>query len=108
MPLQTAVLQGGATLSTSAAALYTVPTGKSAWVKRAVFANTGSGAAVLTVTVTRAGGVAVTIIPGRSIAAGATDLAPELVSLALASGDAVSASATVASVVTAFLSGLTA
>ncbi len=106
MALQIAVLQPGFTLGTSASAVYTVPVGHSAWVKRAVFANTSSAATQIAVSVTRSGGSALIIIPPVLVPAASTLVPPELTSLALNAGDTVSASAGNASVVNCFISGL--
>jgi hypothetical protein len=106
MALSIAVLQGGVALGTSAAAIYTVPAGKLAWVKRAVFTNTSGSAVNLTVTLTRSGGSPFSIIAPRSLAAGEAYVAPELASLALNAGDAVNALASTGSVVVAVMSGL--
>lgn len=106
MALQIAVLQGGIALGASSAAIYTVPTAKSAWVKRAVFTNTSGSTATLTASVSRAGGSPVVLIAGQSLAAGQAYVAPELASLALDAGDAVNAFAGTAGVVNAVMSGL--
>ena len=106
MAISTAVLQGGIFLGTTTAALYTVPASRAAWVKRAVFTNTSNAAVTFTVSVSRAGGGSFVLISARSVPAGGSDLAPELVSLALGSGDGVSASASVPAVVSVVISGL--
>ena len=108
MALQTAVLQPGVVLGTATAPIYTVPGGKSAWVKRALFVNTSAAAVTITVTLTRAGGSALTIISNQSLGPNVAYVSPELSSLALAAGDIVSASAGTAAVVNAVMSGLTA
>ena len=102
-----AALQGGVTLGTVTAPIYTVPAGKSATIKRAVFLNTSTTATLLTVTVTRGTNATLTIIQGRSIGAYAADLAPELSALVLNYGDVLAAFASVGSVVNCFVSGLT-
>ena len=107
LTLLPAVLQGGIAVGTSPVALYTVPAAKTAVIKRGVFVNTGSGAANLTVTITRAGAVAVTIISAQNLAAGAASTAPELANMVLATGDAISASGSAIGI-NAFLSGFTA
>jgi len=102
-----AALQGGVVLGTVTAPIYTAPTGKSATVKRAVFVNTGAAATLVTVTVTRGANPALTIIQGRSIGAGAADLAPELSALVLNPNDVLAAFASTGAVVNCFVSGLT-
>ena len=107
MALQTAVLQGGVALSTGSTTLYTVPTAKSAWVKRAVFTNTTGASIAIAVAVSRAGGAGLAIISSQALAAGTAYVSPELSGLALNAGDAILASATAIGI-NAFISGLTA
>lgn len=77
-------------------------------VKRAVFVNTTTVAVTITAfRVLSAGtaGVTNTIIPGRSLAAGATDLAPELAGMVLNGGDTIQCEAGTTAVVNFFASG---
>lgn len=105
MALTTAVLQGGVALGTTPAALYTVPAGKTAWVKNAVLTNTSVSPTQITVSITRAGGAPVIIIAARTLAAGEAYIARELVG-SLNPGDAINAAAGASGVVNAFISGL--
>lgn len=102
-----AVLVPGATLGTSAAAIYTAPGSTKAVVKRGVFANGSASATTYTVTLTRSGGSPLALIPARSVAAGATDVPAELANLVLNAGDALNAQAGAASSIVATVSGFT-
>ena len=107
MTILPAVLQGGVVLGTAPGALYTAPPGVYAVVKRAVFTNATAAAVTATVTITRAGGDALTIISAQPVAANAASVAPELANLVLGPGDAVSASCSAAGSVAAVMSGFT-
>ena len=106
MSLQTAVLQGGVALTTGSNTIYTVPTGKSAWVKRAVFTNTTGATIAIAVAISRAGGFGMAIISSQALTAGSAYVSPELSGLAMNAGDAILASATAIGI-NAFVSGLT-
>ena len=106
MPLQTAVLQGGVALGTTSTTLYTVPTAKSAWVKVAVMTNTSAASVNVTITITRAAGAPIIITPATPIPASTAYVVREMAGQALGAGDVVSAFASTAGTVNAFLSGL--
>ena len=106
-----AVLQPGVTLTTSAAAIVTGGVNQQTIVKRAVFSNpTGAAVGFTVYRVAAAGsvGTATTIIPSRNIAAGGTDLAPELANMVLNAGDTIQALASAATAINAFASGFVA
>lgn len=103
-----AVLQPGATLTASAAPYVTGAVNTLTVVSRAVFNNTGTAAVAFTVNRVPNGGSVATgnqIISGRTIAAGATDLAPELGNMVLAAGDSIECLAGTAAVVNFFAFG---
>lgn len=106
-----AVLQAGAVLTTSAATYITAAANSQTIIKRAVFTNVTGGAVTFTVYRVPSGGSAVTgneIIPARSIAAGATDLAPELSNMVLNAGDFIAALASTGTSINMFASGFVA
>ena len=105
--IQPAVLQPGVALGTSAAAIYTASNVTQAIVRRAVFANTTAGSVTLTVTLTRAGGSALTIVPGVAVSANEAYVSAELSGLVLNKGDVISAFSSTASAINAFISGFT-
>ena len=80
----------GVTLTGDSSSVYTAGAGTTV-VSGAVVANPTSAAISLTVSIQRSGGSALEIIPGRAIAAGGTDLAPEL-GRVLSAGDVIIAS----------------
>ncbi len=100
------VAQPGVALGTSLAAVITAPANSQVTVKRAVFANYTGGAVSFSVSRVASGGSALVIIPSRSIAAGATDLAPELANMVLNAGDVIQALASAATSINVFASGL--
>lgn len=107
MAITPAVLAPGSVLGTASAALYTAPAGTRAVVKRAVFSNITATSQSITVTVTRSGGSAVTIISAQAVPGNSTYLAPELSNLVLAPGDALGALSSAAASINAFASGFT-
>lgn len=103
-----AVLQPGATLGTSAGAIITAAANTTDIIKRAVFSNPTGAAVTFTVYRVPSGGSISTgaiVISARSIAAGGTDLAPELSDMVLNAGDSIEALASAASSINAFASG---
>jgi hypothetical protein len=108
MSLALAALNPGATLGTTLAPIYTAPANTTAIVKQAVFTNTSGGAVTFTVSITPSGGTARVLISARSIAAGGTDLAPELINLVLATGGVINASASAGTSINVVMSGMTA
>lgn len=99
-------LQPGLTIGTGDTTLYTAPGGTKASVSSAVFVNTDASPRTLNVRRVSSGGSPdVYLIKGKSLAAGATYVSPEIVNLALEGGDSIVATASVASVVSAVLSG---
>src|ERR1700760_3696459 len=89
-----AVLQPGVVLTNAAAAIVTSAALTQSIIKRAVFTNPTAGALTITVHRVPSGGTAsgtTVIISARSIAAGGTDLAPELVNMVLNPGDMIQA-----------------
>ena len=107
MSINPAVLNPGTVLATTTSAVITSAANTQSIVKRAVAANVASGAVTITVTRTPSGGSALTIVPARSISAGATDLLPELTNMTLNPGDAISAFASSAASINFFASGFT-
>jgi hypothetical protein len=106
-----AVLQPGMQLGTVAAVAVLGAANSQTIVKRAVFTNTGTAAATITAyRVANGGSVAVTneIIPGRSVAGGTTDLAPELSNMVLNAGDEIQCLSGTAAQVNFFASGFVA
>jgi hypothetical protein len=84
------VLQPGAQLTASGVAYVTGPANSQVIVKNAVFTNVGTAATTITAWRVASGGTAGAtneIIPGRTIAVGGTDRAPELVNVVLNAGD---------------------
>lgn len=90
MALVAQSLVKGVTLTGDSATVYTAGAGTTV-VSGAVVANPTSAAVNLTVAIQRSGGSALSIVPGRAIAAGGTDLVPELARV-LAAGDVIQAS----------------
>ena len=105
--IQPAILQPGIALDTTSAAIYTASTVAQAIVRRAVFANVTGASTSLTVTVTRAGGSALVIVPGVAVSANEAYVSPELSGLVLGKGDVISASCGTASALNVFVSGFT-
>jgi hypothetical protein len=106
-----AVLQAGATLTTAAAAYITCASNVQTILKRTVFTNTTGGAITFTVyRVPNAGAPATgnEIIVARSIAAGGTDLAPELTNMVLNAGDTIQCLASANTSINVFSSGFVA
>ncbi len=104
-----AVLQPGATLTVSAAAYITGVANSQLIIKRVVFSNPTGGAVTFTVYRVPNAGTPVVgneIIPARSIAAGGTDLAPELLNAVLNAGDTIQALASAATSINIFAFGL--
>lgn len=86
------VLCPATTLTSSAATYITCNANVQTIIKRAVFSNFTAGAITITAYRVISGGTAVNaniIIPARSIAAGGTDLAPELANAVLNAGDTI-------------------
>lgn len=104
-----AVLQPGTSVGTIVAPYLIGQANAQTIIKRAVFSNTGTVANSLTVYRVPNGGTAAVgneIIPARSIAGGATDLAPELSNMVLNGGDSIQALVNVGTVeVNVFASG---
>lgn len=104
-------LQPGVQLGNTPAEIFAqTPTGV-AVVRRAVFANITAGAIDITAWRLAAGGAVSNsnlILPTRSVAAMATDLAPELTNLVLNQGESIWAKASAAGSVNFFASGYTA
>ncbi len=103
-----AVLQPGIQLPILVAAVVTAAVNTQAVIKRAVFTNPTGGAVTITIHRVPNGGTASTatqIISARSIAAGGTDLAPELVNMVLNAGDMIQALASAATSINCFVSG---
>lgn len=87
-------LNAGATLTGSAVAYYTAPAQTYGVVKNAVVTNTTGAPVALTLYRVPSGGTADaahTLISARSIAAGATDLCPELVNKVIEPGASIQA-----------------
>lgn len=80
----------GTTLTGDSFSVYTAGAGTTV-VSGAVVANPTGTAVSLTVSIQRSGGSALEIIPARAIAAGGTDLVPELARV-LTAGDVIIAS----------------
>ncbi|MFT9096500.1 MAG: hypothetical protein ABF459_15345 [Gluconobacter cerinus] len=80
----------GTTLTGDSSSVYTAGAGTTV-VSGAVVANPTGAAVSLTVSIQRSGGSALEIIPARAIAAGGTDLVPELARV-LTAGDVIIAS----------------
>lgn len=102
------VLQPGLVLTASPVVAVTGSANSQTVVKRAVFTNTTTVAVTVTAfRVINSGTVGVTneIIPARSVAAGGTDLAPELAGMVLNGGDTIQCEAGTAAVVNFFASG---
>jgi hypothetical protein len=100
-----AVLQPGAVLTTSQVAYVTGGANVETIIRQAVFSNITGGAVTITVTRTPSGGSPSTIIPGRSVAANGTDLAPELAYMVLNPGDTLNAAASAGTSVNVFAFG---
>jgi hypothetical protein len=100
-----AVLQPGVVLTTSSAPCVTGASASQTVIKRAVFTNVTAGAVTFTVTRTPSAGAPLTIINARSIAAGGTDLAPELANMVLNAGDIIAALASAGASINVFASG---
>ena len=110
MAVAFAVLQPGAVLGTSAAAVVTSAANTQSVIKRAVCSNVTAGAVTITVhRVPSSGAVsaATIIVPSRSISADGTDLLPELANMVLNAGDTIQALASAATSVNFFASGFT-
>ncbi|GBQ10345.1 hypothetical protein [Acetobacter cerevisiae] len=84
-------LQSGTTLTSSKASVFTAGSGTYV-VTSGVLSNPTTEAVAFTLQIKRSGGVALDLIPERSIQANGTDLLPELSSLVLTSGDQLLAS----------------
>jgi hypothetical protein len=91
MPVTAVALQGGVTLTGALSPIVTGGGGQTV-ITQAIFTNPTGGAVSLTVTVTRQGGSALTLIPARQVAAGSTSMPPELVVFPIVQGDVISAS----------------
>lgn len=100
-----AVLQPGILLTGTADVLITAGANSQTIIKRAVFANTSTAAAMFSVLRQAAGSTPLAIIPPRSIAANSTDLAPELVNSVLNGGDELIANVGTVVAIDAFLFG---
>ncbi len=106
-----AVLQSGATLTTVAAAYVTCAANVQTILKRTVFTNVAAGAVTFTVYRVLNAGAPTTaneIIVARSIAAGGTDLAPELTNMVLNPGDTIQCLASANTSINVFSSGFVA
>lgn len=104
-----AVLQPGIQLATTDKIIVTGPANQATTIKRAIAVNITAGAVKITFNrVVAAGAPATTnqIIPARSIAAGATDLLPELAGMVLQAGDTIQALADTNAAINVFASGL--
>jgi hypothetical protein len=77
-------------------------------IKRAVFTNATAGAVTFAVSITPSGGAGLEIIYNRSLAANASDLAPELSNWVLNGGDTVQAVASAGASIHMFASGFVA
>lgn len=105
------VLQPGAQLTASPVVYVTGPANSQAIIKSAVFTNVGTVATTITAwRVANSGTAGLTneIIPGRTIAIGGTDRAPELVNMVLNGGDEIVCQAGTAAAVNFFAFGLVA
>jgi len=107
MAILPAVLQGGATLGTTAIVLYTAPTNTKAVVKKATFTNISTGTVTLTVSIGRNGGGALTVTNAQAIPAGQAYIAVELGNHVLGPGDTLNAVAGTAAALNAIVSGYT-
>lgn len=107
MAINPAVLQGGVLVGTAPVAVYTAPGATHAIVKKAVFTNISAGAVTLTVTSTRSGGSALTIISAQSLAANEAFTASEIGYWVMNPGDVLTATSSVAASINAFINGLT-
>ncbi|QDH15577.1 hypothetical protein E3E11_06615 [Oecophyllibacter saccharovorans] len=83
-------LQPGMALQQDLQTVFTAPGGTTV-VTSGVAANSADSITTLSVSVTRAGGQAVFLIPARQVATMGTDLLPELSGLVLNKGDVLSA-----------------
>lgn len=102
------VLQPGLVLTASPVNAVIGQANSQTVIKRAVFVNTTTVAVTITAfRVLSAGTAGVTneIIPARSLAAGATDLAPELAGMVLNGSDTIQCQAGTTAVVNFFASG---
>lgn len=103
------VLSPGVQLGTGASSTIIGAVNGQTIIKRAVFTNAGnSGAVTITAYRVASGGSpsgSNCIIPGRSVAQNATDLAPELANMVLNAGDQVFCSAGTAAIINFFASG---
>lgn len=104
-----AVLQAGMVLDAAQRPLYVAPALTKATIKRAVFTNIGTTSVTVTVTVTRGTAAALVIVNETPVGPppAAALIPPELASLVLNPGDTLSASASTAAVINAFVSGMT-
>lgn len=96
MSISPTVLYVGGQLTNAAATYGTGPVNAKTQISEAVFTNVDSVPRLLTVYLVRSGGsasAANTLILGRSIPVGGTDLAPELVGQLLGPGDFIQAKA---------------
>lgn len=103
-----AVLQPGLVLTTAPVNGVVGAVSSQTIIKRAVFTNTSGSAVTITAFRVIGGGTAGatnTIIQARSIAAGGTDLAPELAGMTLNGGETIQVEAGTAAVVNFFASG---
>jgi hypothetical protein len=109
MTITTAVLCPATQLTGSAATIITGATNQKTVITRARFTNSSASTAyTFTVYRVASGGSAGTtniLINARSIAAGGSDLAPELTNMVLAAGDTIQALASTTAEINAFASG---
>lgn len=91
MALTPSALQPGTTLAETASAILTAAAGTTV-LTASTFANPTTAAVTLEIILTRNGGAAVVLVPGRSVGAGSTAQPAELSGLVLSQGDVVSAS----------------
>lgn len=102
------VFNAGTVLTTSAVAQATCPALSQAVIKRAVFNNRTGGAQTVTIYRVPSGGAAGSgneVVTARTIGAGQTDLAPELVNMVLNAGDTIQALASANTSINCFVSG---
>lgn len=102
-----AVLNPGVVLTTSFVPVVTSASLTQTIIKRAVADNVTGGSVTFSVTRTPSGGSPLVIIPPRTIAAGTSDLCPELTNMVLNSADSIAAEASAGSSINFFASGFT-
>jgi hypothetical protein len=108
--IKPAVLEPGAQLGTSAAALYTCPANTTVVIGNATFTNVGAAQETFTIYIVRSGGSAGptnTLIDAESLAVGETYVSAELKTKVLNAGDSIQAQASAAASINAFIDGYT-